>query len=175
VHSTSKIQQRHAVSLRRFSPSAPLLLCALYALGNGSLAMATPPPPPPAKDRIATCRLNATAVKSLKQSLKSTTGLAESNVDFALVYSLANPNDGQPTTDGYTGPVLCINPESVTYPPTPTSENTPVGPAGQAWNITDLEQALLLQYRKTDGVIEKRVCHTVAGNTDCFLIKRVEP
>jgi hypothetical protein len=124
---------------------------------------------------VATCKLTNSTVNGIKNNLKYYGGITTSNVDFVLVYSLANTNDGQPTTGGYTGPVLCVNPASVTYPPPATSENTPIGPEGQAWNITDLEQALLLQYEKTTGVREKRVCHTVAGNTNCFLITPVSP
>jgi hypothetical protein len=143
--------------------------------GLSTNALASPIPPAPPKDQVATCKLTTSVVNGIKSNLKFSSGITTSNVDFVLVYSLANANDGQPTTGGYTGPVLCVNPASVTYPPPATNENTPIGPEGQAWNITDLEQALLLQYQKTSGVREKRVCHTVAGNTNCFLITPVSP
>lgn len=111
-------------------------------------------------------------------------------VDFVVAYSLQNDNDGQSTNNpvaGYTGPVLCSDPDKVQV--LNTTENTPVpngadqtiGAEG-AWSTVDIqamEQMLITQYRKsgdlTNATREKKICQTVAGNTDCFIIKPASP
>lgn len=109
------------------------------------------------------------AVAALEESLAPIVG---SEIAFVVVYSLNNDNDGQPVTGGFTGPVICRNPE-VVGPPVPTNQTENIGAANDTVTILDAEEAFLLQYRFDDAPtdIEKRVCHTVNANTDCFLIQ----
>ena len=111
------------------------------------------------------------------------------HASYIIIYVRENPSDGQEifeevegefeTTNTFTGPILCINRD--TEVATPTTENELIPPQGPeppdpplTVNILGGEEASHLQYVPTDGDVddtEKRVCHTVAGNTDCFLIK----
>jgi hypothetical protein len=95
---------------------------------------------------------------------------------YIIIYVRANPNDGQDlkNSPSFTGPILCTNAD--TDVASPTTEATPIPPlAGDTVNILGAEEASHLQYEfnLVEGVSdpEKRVCHTVAGNTDCFLIQ----
>jgi hypothetical protein len=100
-------------------------------------------------------------------------------VAFVVVYSLKNDNDGQPVSGGFTGPVICANPEVVSVPLETTSQTDNIPPDDDedhdTVTISDAEEAFLLQYQfdqePTD--IEKRFCHTVDSETFCFLIKPV--
>ena len=97
---------------------------------------------------------------------------------YIIIYVRENPNDGQEIfefvgetlepTNTFTGPILCTNLD--TDVATPTTENTLIPPSGTV-DILGAEEASHLQYEPASGIPEKRVCHTVAGNTDCFLIK----
>lgn len=130
-------------------------------------ASPSPPIPAPSPDHVwGGCQLSEAAVTALNGSLAPAIGSPQ--IDFVMVYSLQNDNDGQSLVGGHTGPVLCINPDNVAVEP--TNENTSIGSAMALIDITALEQASILQYEKVDGLREKRVCHNVAGNTDCFLI-----
>jgi hypothetical protein len=102
----------------------------------------------------------------------------ELQASYIIIYVRENPNDGQEifeadgealvTTNTFTGPILCTNSDSDIA--TPTTEDTLIAPSGTV-NILGAEEASHLQYEPASGDPEKRVCHTVAGNTDCFLIK----
>lgn len=95
----------------------------------------------------------------------------EIQASYILIYVRENPNDGQDlkTSTSFTGPILCTNADTDDI--VKTTEGTPIsGPV----DIVGAEEASHLQYRPTGGVVadtEKRVCHTVASNTDCFLIR----
>jgi hypothetical protein len=90
---------------------------------------------------------------------------------YILIYVRENPNEGQDlkNSSSFTGPILCTNEDTVGI--VVTTEGTEIpGPV----DITGAEEASHLQYRPTGGTVadtEKRVCHTVASNTDCFLIQ----
>lgn len=171
---------RPALRHRRFGTFLPALLVAGLAIGFSADALADPPPPPSENHVWGGCELTTGAVTGLEESLSKEveemeTGVpAPHEIDFVLVYSRQNDNDGQHFGEGTTGPILCTNPNKVDIET--TEENTPIPGGTDTVDITALEQALILQYEKTVGettVREKRVCHTVANHTDCFLITPV--
>lgn len=144
-------------------------LLVVLATGVSPDALADPPPAPSEDHVWGGCELTTGvggAVKELGASLTAGGLSAPHEIDFVLVYSRANDNDGQHFGDGTTGPILCINPDSVDIET--TEENTPI-PDGGTVDIKALEQALIMQYQQA-GIRNKRICHTVADNTDCFLI-----
>jgi hypothetical protein len=95
----------------------------------------------------------------------------EVQASYILIYVRENPNDGQDlkSSPSFTGPILCINEDTVDI--VETTEGTEIpGPI----DILGAEEASHLQYRPTGGTVadtEKRVCHTVASNTYCFNIQ----
>lgn len=94
-----------------------------------------------------------------------TTGSAPANIEvaFVVVYSLANVHDGQPVgSSGFTGPIICTAPG---FSIEETSQTDTISNA----NILDAEDAFILRYER-NGNTEKRICHTVASNTDCFTV-----
>jgi hypothetical protein len=94
-------------------------------------------------------------------------------VSYIIIYVRENPNDGQALktpANSFTGPVLCTN--SDTNDVIKTTEGTAIpGPV----DITSAEESSHLQFKPTSSTNpadkDKRVCHTVASNTDCFLIQ----
>jgi hypothetical protein len=100
---------------------------------------------------------------------------------YIVIYTRTNPNDGQPLKSPagtFSGPILCVNATAnAAEIAVPTTENTPIPnatnqPGTTSVDILGAEEAFHLQYRRNPGgVIEKRVCHTVAGITDCFFIQ----
>jgi hypothetical protein len=127
----------------------------------------------------------------LRENVAESLLIPEENVEiaFVVVYALNNPNNGQPVPGGFTGPIICTNPgnEEVTGVGitgfnrfnqllTEASEiptDTDPG-AADSVDIVGAEEAFILQYQlnggSNDGNVEKRICHTVAGNTDCFIV-----
>jgi hypothetical protein len=111
-------------------------------------------------------------------------------IAFVVVYALNNPNNGQPVPGGFTGPIICTNPgnlevqgfgitgfeeDNATRLTEASEIPTDTDPGGAASvDIVGAEEAFILQYQlnggSNDGKVEKRVCHTVAGNTDCFIV-----
>lgn len=154
------------VSRRRFATFLSALLIAGFA-GVSPAALAAPPGPPSEDHVWGGCVLTPNAVSGLGESLKSGVP-TDHEIDFVLVYSLQNDNDGQHFGKGTTGPILCSNPKTVAIET--TEENTPIPDGPGKVDIKALEQALIMQYQQQDGSRNKRICHTVAGNTDCFLI-----
>jgi hypothetical protein len=116
----------------------------------------------------AGCVLTTDAVAGLADSLAPIEG---AEIAFVVVYSLNNDNDGQPVSGGFTGPVICTNPDEVSAPE-PTTQTDNIGTPDDTVTILDAEEAFLLQYQfEAEPInIEKRFCHTVDSETDCFLI-----
>lgn len=181
---------------------AAACVCAALALAAaallGSTALAQSVPDPEANRVWGGCVLSAGEAGTVEGLLAD---IAESDnadeaaeldhdnlqVGFVVVYALSTPNDGQPLGDesGFTGPIICINPDQVDItafegdgetPLTETSEiPTDTGPPGaDTVDILAAEEAFILQYQvnggDSDGNIEKRICHTVGGETDCFIV-----
>lgn len=110
------------------------------------------------------------ALNISQQDLNQLQG-SQIQASYILIYVRENPNDGQDlkNSTSFTGPILCANADTVDI--TQTTEGTAItGPV----DIVGAEEAAHLQFRPTGGVpadTEKRVCHTVASITDCFLIQ----
>lgn len=156
---------------------------AMAAFLSGPAFAAVDPPQP---ERVwGGCVLDPATVAEIQADVNVGIGLASATdirVAFVVVYSL-NDNDGQgpvslgPAT-GFTGPILCTNPAEVGIPNEVTeSADIPAqtGPSGAtSIDILDLEEAMILRYDvnggAADGTIEKRFCHTVGVNNDCFRI-----
>lgn len=154
----------------------PALLCAGLTFGLGLHADADPV----ANQIYSNCTftiddLAGLVIPDLDSGLLSG---GELQASYIIIYVRENPNDGQEIfevdgeafvpTNTFTGPILCTNSDSDIA--TPTTEDTLIAPSGTV-NILGAEEASHLQYEPASGDPEKRVCHTVAGNTDCFLIK----
>ena len=97
-------------------------------------------------------------------------------VDFVVIYTLNNPNDGQTVSGGFTGPVLCVRPAigslpAVTATAVPQTEQIPSGSG--AVDLLGIETALITQYRipaGDSGDKQKRFCHSVGEANDCYNI-----
>ena len=170
-----RADDQRPVSRRRFATFLPALLVAGFVAGVSPAALGVPPGPPSEDHVWGGCLLTTGAtgaVEALGKSLKGPggKGVPSPQIDFVLVYTLRNDNDGQRFGDGTTGPILCTNPDTVSIET--TLENTAIPASGNV-DIKALEQALIMQYQQAGGIRNKRICHTVADNTDCFLIKPV--
>jgi hypothetical protein len=93
---------------------------------------------------------------------------------YIIIYVRQNANDGQQlagTTPTFTGPVLCTNGATDDI----SKVNEGDGIAGPV-NVLGAEEVSHLQVRSTsssaDNDKKKRVCHTVASSTECFLIEK---
>jgi hypothetical protein len=150
-----------------------IVLASALLLG-GALQGAAQTPPPAQGQVWGGCVLNEQAVAALG-----------ADVDFVVVYSLENPDDGQALgNDEFTGPVICINEDRVgitAFEADDTTLLTPesripddTGPMGATTvDLFGAEEALILQYGLPPGTpdtIEKRFCQTHAGSSECFII-----
>jgi hypothetical protein len=110
----------------------------------------------------------------LQKALKGipTGNLQAFQASYILIYVRQNPNDGQQIkgTSTFSGPFLCINAGSESI--APTTETTAIGTTNAPVDLLGTEEAFHLQYRLNPpgGDIQKRVCHTVGTNTDCFIV-----
>lgn len=162
---------------------APALAAA--ALLVGASGPATAAEPELKLDHVwAGCELDQATVSALSADLADSgiedeEGGPNPEIAFVLVYSL-NDNDGQPAVvgedEGMTGPVLCLNKNlnvgagnELTIDTTDQTTNIPE--SGTA-NFLDVEDVFIVRYQLDDesGDIEKVLCHTVKGNSDCFRI-----
>jgi len=156
------------------------LLAVLVLVGAAGSAAANNPGP--VKDHAwGTCQLPASLRTTLNNAIKAASGYKYSsvNADFIVIHSLELDNDGQPIgTGGNSGVILCTF--KLTTGATTTQETTPIpdasGPHTGSTNINILtnQQQSVLQYKLNDGSlagkIEKRVCQTTDGNTDCVRV-----
>jgi len=182
--SSARAKTSHGRIPRRPIRRAVLLASLSAALVLGASpggANADPSGSPTANRVFFNCTFTTADLQSILD-IPTINGLANHQLvpSYIIIYNRQNPNEGQKigTTSTYTGPVLCIN--SDTENVVPTSEATVIPnatnqPGVPAINILGAEEALHLQYRSTlttnPARNEKRVCHTVAGNTDCFFIQ----
>jgi hypothetical protein len=164
--------------------AASVLLAALTAglILNVSLPAHGDPSGSPLPNRIFfNCTFTTADLQSIL-NIPTVSALAGHQVrpSYIIIYNRQNPNDGQQigTTSTYTGPVLCINEDTDNV--FPTSEGTQIPnatnqPGAIAVDVLGAEEVSNLQYKSVlatgPGNTEKRVCHTAAGNTDCFLIQ----
>jgi len=180
VNHASAADQRTAD--RVFATLSLLAMLIAGAIFTGSPPAYADPSGSPLPNRIFfNCTFTTADLQSIL-NIPTVNGLAGHQVrpSYIIIYNRQNPNDGQQigTTSTYTGPVLCINEDTDNV--FPTSEGTQIPnstnqPGAIAVDILGAEEALHLQYKSVlatgPGDTEKRVCHTVAGNTDCFLIQ----
>jgi hypothetical protein len=162
-----KSQRTRVASPRRsFQWWLVSLLCAGLMFGAAPRAAAQP-----VENRIYSgCTFTIPDLQDLEiADLESLNG-GQLQASYIIIYVRENPNDGQEigTTGTFTGPILCTNADTDMV--VPTTEDTLIPDSGTV-DILGAEEASHLQYEPTGGDPEKRVCHTVAGNTDCFLIR----
>jgi hypothetical protein len=139
------------------------------------------------------CELSFEAIQALQTdaSVEDTEGEegpepVPARISFVVVYSLTDDpddNDGQALGAGSTGPVICINTdevgitdfEEVTEDSDIPTETDPAG--ADTVDILETEESFIIKYQlnggDNDGNIEKRICHTVDENVDCFIISPV--
>ena len=158
------------------------LLCAGFIGGVPPKAEAEPAGTPTANDIFYNCTFTTEGLNTaLTISLANLDLLDSGQIEasYIIIYVRENANDGQllaGTTPSYTGPVLCTNVDTADI--TQTDEGTAItGPV----DVLGAEEVSHLQVRSSTSTnpddTEKRVCHTVASKTQCFLIqlKPVEP
>lgn len=166
--------------------SAMLLGGSLEALAGGGGG----PIPSPAADHVyGGCTLSEGTLAGLAADarVQGVEGPA-AEVSFVVVYTLSNDNDGQSLGEGgpFTGPIICINDTEVEItakeadgdPLTEASDiPTDTDPGGaDTVDVLETEESFIIKYQLNGepGDIEKRICHTVDGNVDCFIIRPVE-
>jgi hypothetical protein len=131
----------------------------------------------PTADRIwAQCVLHSDTVNALINDMTNSPqgnrlGTAK-EVAFVVIYSFQD-NDGQPLgAGGFTGPVLCRNTTVVPNVAT-TLQTASIGTSSRPVDVLDVENAFILRYQESGTTnIEKRFCHTVDANSDCFRLHR---
>src|SRR5689334_16686447 len=160
----------HPTSLRWVGRSVALLLLSI-GLSAGLLSPARAAPPP--NHVLSNCTFTTNTVEgtNLQDALNipdlSTLNGGQLEASYIIIYVRQNPNNGQrigTTGSSYTGPILCVN---ATDAISPTTEGTVIsGPV----DILGAEEVSHIQYRSTNAINpnenKKRVCHTVASNTD---------
>jgi hypothetical protein len=161
------------------------LLCAGLIGGVPSKAEAQPAGSPTANDIFYNCTFTTADLNvalTITQANKDQFLSNQIEASYIIIYVRQNANDGQeldgstPTTPLFTGPVLCTNIDTDDI--TVTTEGTAIaGPV----DVLGAEEVSHLQVRSSTSTnpddTKKRVCHTVASKTQCFLIqlKPVEP
>lgn len=179
-----------AGTARRRAVSKAGLSSAGAVLALGSAVLLSNPHPVTAQVAAnqvwAGCTLNALTVDALIGDME-TSGLetdldAPPEVAFVVIYSLNYDNDGQPVVDDgaftgdFTGPVICRNP-GATIATVDQTDEIPGG--GNTIDIFDAEEAFILRYEVNTITfpqpIEKRVCHTVNSETQCFRVHGLPP
>jgi hypothetical protein len=157
------------------------LLCAALVGGVPTKAEAEPAGSPTANKIFYNCTFD---IELLNDAL---TGIAPADLllfnsdrieaSYLIIYVRQNTNDGQQldgTTPTFTGPVLCTNAADTDI--NVTTEGTAIpGPL----NVLGAEEVSHLQVQPFGSTNsndkDKRVCHTVASSTECFLIEFEPP
>jgi hypothetical protein len=165
---------RRTAGLAVHTLTALLGTAALVGLANEAHAQTA--------DRILPCTLTSLAVTELSNSLIAA-GIPATpppEIAFVVVYSLSKPNDGQAIATGTTGPALCKNSNVVAVTnPGVVTETTPIpspNPDNHNVDILGVETVVITQYQNPSAQVpnpstwEKRLCHSVANNNDCFTI-----
>lgn len=156
------------------------LLCAGLIAGVPSKAEAQPAGSPTANDVFYNCTFTTedlNAALTISQANLDLLASGQIEASYIIIYVRENPNDGQlrtGTTPSFTGPVLCTNVDTADI--TQTDEGTAIaGPV----DVLGAEEVSHLQVRSSSSTdpddTEKRVCHTVASKTQCFLIQLKPP
>jgi hypothetical protein len=122
---------------------------------------------------FTTADLNAALAGGIDPAHLELLATNQIEASYIIIYVRQNANDGQQldgTTPTFTGPVLCTNVENTDI--TETTEGTAItGPL----NVLGAEEVSHLQVQPFGSTNQndkdKRVCHTVASSTECFLIE----
>ena len=144
------------------------------------LALATGEATAQTADRAAACSLGGGVSAAIRLQLNNALaglngGAFGSNlrVDAIVIYSVTNPNLGQPLDGGgYTGPILCTFADGIL--PAQTKYSTQSADASDPIPNVDVlasEIQTTLQYRKTtNSVTELLMCLSTKNNDDCFRV-----
>lgn len=175
LHST------HPTSRRSLRLSGALML--LFA--GLTVAISLPAKAEPVANTVFSECTFTTGASNTRGTLNSVLNISQTNLNklaggeiqasYILIYTRL-PNDGQDlaSSTSFTGPILCRNTNTTVVPTTET--NLIPDPArADSVNILDAEEVTHLRYEPNIGTqvgpAEKRVCHTVASNTNCFIIR----
>jgi hypothetical protein len=160
------------------------LLCGGLLFGVSSLAGAEPAGDPTKDEIFYNCKFTEAGLESVLDidtsnlNVPSIEGSGHLRASYILIYVRQNPNDGQEIgtvgSGNFTGPVLCTNSDEDDI------NQTNEGAALSNVNILGAEEASHLQLEPSTGTptpndTTKRVCHTVASKTECFLITKLPP
>jgi len=151
------------------------LICAGLIAGAPSKAEAGPDGSPTANDIFYNCTFTTAglnAALTVSQANRDLLASGQIEASYVIIYVRENANDGQlrtGTTPSFTGPVLCTNFDTADI--NPADEGTAIaGPV----DVLGAEEVSHLQVRSSTSTdpddTRKRVCHTVASKTQCFLI-----
>jgi hypothetical protein len=176
---------RRLISVAGFGAIA--LTSALLLGGSAPALAAESDPGQPTESQVwggcvLTTEAEEGAVDALKDSMSSSDNSGPLNqenlkVAFVVVYTL-NDHDGQPlSAGGFTGPVLCINPDVVGVKSRLQTDHLP-DPSTGATSIDtkDAEDVFILRYvlnsedEGVGGTNEKVICHSVGDQVNCFRI-----
>jgi hypothetical protein len=147
--------------------------CGALAIATASMASACFPSvaaaqSAPTADRVwAQCQLSIDTVNQLVADMDAADTsnrltLDPEQVAFVVIYSFQG-NDGQQlTAGGFTGPVICRDTGVAINQVLQTDDISTT-------NVLDVENAIILRYGTAN--VEKRYCHTVDANTDCFRLR----
>jgi hypothetical protein len=158
------------------------LLCGGLLLGISSQASAGPDGVPTKDEIFYNCTFTAAdlegalTIDTSNLNVPTIEGAGHLRASYILIYVRQTPNDGQEIgtvgSGNFTGPVLCTNSEEDDI------NQTNEGVALPNVNILGAEEASHLQLEPSTGTptpndTTKRVCHTVASKTECFLITKL--
>ena len=154
------------------------LLCVVLVVGVPTKADAEPEGSPTASKIFYNCTfttedLNAALAGGIDPAHLALFATDQIEASYIIIYVRQNTNDGQQldgTTATFTGPVLCTNIDNTDI--NVTTEGTAIaGPI----NVLGAEEVSHLQVQPFGSTNQndkdKRVCHTVASSTECFLIE----
>ena len=167
--------------LQRVSRSFALMLLLAGTIAGGLSSHARAEPQ--ANHVLSACTFSTNAVEGTNlQDALSIPDLANLNggqlqVSYIIIYVRQNPNNGQligpppaSPSSSYTGPILCTNVD--TDEAIPTAEGTAIPGSIDILGAEESSHIQIQPHGSTDpNQRQKRVCHTVASNTDCFTIQ----
>ncbi|MGH6921998.1 MAG: hypothetical protein ACREJ0_30380 [Geminicoccaceae bacterium] len=123
----------------------------------------------PTVDRVwAGCELTAGAVTELNTSMG--TQLTNKQIAFVVIHSFQENNGQERTAGGFTGPVICTDPD---VDITEVQQTTTIPSSGSPVDLLDQQSGMSVLYRDPSGSTDpdankKRFCWTVTSLADCF-------
>jgi len=163
--------QQHGARLLSCVSLGALMLAGVHPAG-APIAGDPQAPDPPEDGRVyAGCVLGSDTVSRILGDIENSAISSEDelspidpDLDFIVVYAIANDNNGQPIVEGgTTGPVICRSADVTDI--TVTTEDTDI----ENVNILDADDAFVLRYQiEEEPGAADRICHTVDDVVDCF-------